>query len=82
MFYNKLGHVSEAGEEDAKEEEEECSSDLAGDSEEEADYAFPLDAVTEENSEHSIYENPHSSSSQVGRQYELALLALGSTSLH
>ena len=63
VFYNKLGHVSEAGEEDTKEGE--CSSDLAGDSEEEADYAFPLDAVTEENSEHSIYENPHSSSSQV-----------------
>ena len=64
VFYNKLGHVSEAGEEDTKEEEE-CSSDLTSTDEEEADYAFPLDAVTEENSEHSIYENPHSSSSQV-----------------
>merc|ERR1719211_784597 len=48
VFYNKLGHVSEAGEEDTREEREECSNDLAGDSEEEeADYAFPLDAVTE-----------------------------------
>ena len=64
VFYNKLGHVSEAGEEDTKEEE--GSSDLVStDTDEEADYAFPLDAVTEENSEHSIYENPHSSSSQV-----------------
>ena len=63
VFYNKLGHVSEAGEEDTKEE---GSSDLAStDTDEEADYAFPLDAVTEENSEHSIYENPHVSSSQV-----------------
>ena len=66
VFYNKLGHVSEAGEEDTKEGEE-GSSDLAStDTDEEADYAFPLDAVTEENSEHSIYENPHCSSSQVG----------------
>ena len=66
VFYNKLGHVSEAGEpEDTREEREECSSDLTSTDEEEADYAFPLDAVTEENSEHSIYENPHSSSSQV-----------------
>ena len=65
VFYNKLGHVSEAGEEDTKEEEA-GSSDLAStDTDEEADYAFPLDAVTEENSEHSIYENPHVSSSQV-----------------
>ena len=66
VFYNKLGHVSEAGEpEDTREEVEECSSDLTSTDEEEADYAFPLDAVTEENSEHSIYENPHVSSSQV-----------------
>merc|ERR1719325_263548 len=71
VFYNKLGHVSEAGEEDTKEEE--CSSDLAGDSEEEADYAFPLDAVTEENSEHSIYENPHSSSSEVDTRTDIVM---------
>merc|ERR1719150_566677 len=72
VFYNKLGHVSEAGEEETKEEE--CSSDLAStDTDEEADYAFPLDAVTEENSEHSIYENPHSSSSQADTRTDIVM---------
>merc|ERR1719412_1615433 len=62
VFYNKLGHVDEEtddGQEitEALAEEDSDYSDLPKTDEEEADYAFPLDAISEEN-DNSIYENP------------------------
>ena len=60
MFYNQLGHVDEEsddGQEAAEVTEESDYSDLPKTDEEEADYAFPLDAISEEN-DNSIYENP------------------------
>merc|ERR1719220_2697849 len=60
VFYNKLGHVDEEsddGQEAAEVPEDSDYSDLPKTDEEEADYAFPLDAISEEN-DNSIYENP------------------------
>jgi len=60
VFYNKLGHVDEEsddGQEAAEITEHTDYSDLPKTDEEEADYAFPLDAISEEN-DNSIYENP------------------------
>merc|ERR1719412_821501 len=60
VFYNKLGHVDEEsddGQEAAEVTEDSDYSDLPKTDEEEADYAFPLDAISEEN-DNSIYENP------------------------
>jgi len=60
VFYNQLGHVDEEsddGQEAAEITEDSDYSDLPKTDEEEADYAFPLDAISEEN-DNSIYENP------------------------
>ena len=60
VFYNKLGHVDEEsddGQEAPEVPEDSDYSDLPKTDEEEADYAFPLDAISEEN-DNSIYENP------------------------
>lgn len=62
VFYNKLGHVDEETDDghevtESLAEEESDYSDLPKTDEEEADYAFPLDAISEEN-DNSIYENP------------------------
>lgn len=62
VFYNKLGHVDEESDEghdsnNNTTSEENDYADLLQENEEEADYAFPLDAISEEN-DNSIYENP------------------------
>lgn len=62
VFYNKLGHVDEESDEghdsnNNTTSEENDYADLPQENEEEADYAFPLDAISEEN-DNSIYENP------------------------
>merc|ERR1719219_3174049 len=59
VFYNKLGHVDEEADDpdNSVAVEENDYSDLHKTEEEEADYAFPLDAISEE-TDNSIYENP------------------------
>jgi len=62
VFYNKLGHVDEESDEgndsnNNVRSEENDYADLPKENEEEGDYAFPLDAISEEN-DNSIYENP------------------------
>ena len=56
VFYNKLGHVEE-DEELHNDEYDKDYSDLAEDEDE--DYAFPLDAIKEDEDHASLYENPH-----------------------
>ena len=67
VFYNKLGHVEEEDNTNipdapvTQDEEDKDYSDLPVEEEvndEDEDYAFPLDAIKEE-SDNSIYENPH-----------------------
>ena len=67
VFYNKLGHVEEEDNTNihdnpvTHDEEDKDYSDLPVEEEvndEDEDYAFPLDAIKEE-SDNSIYENPH-----------------------
>ena len=66
VFYNKLGHVDEESDEApdnnnnnnrGKSQESQDYADLPEENEEDADYAFPLDAISEEN-DNSVYENP------------------------
>ena len=63
VFYNKLGHVDEEESDEGQDNNSNMTSqendyaDLPQENEEEADYAFPLDAISEEN-DNSIYENP------------------------
>jgi len=66
VFYNKLGHVEEEENTNISgnvtQDEDKDYADLPVDAavnDEEEDYAFPLDAIKEE-SDNSIYENPHS----------------------
>ena len=60
VFYNKLGHVEEDEElhDDVHDDDvDKDYSDLAEDEDE--DYAFPLDAIKEDEDHASLYENPH-----------------------
>jgi len=71
VFYNKLGHVDEETDEapdnnnNKTSEESQDYADLPQENEEDADYAFPLDAISEEN-DNSVYENPEEVQSTEG----------------
>jgi len=79
VFYNKLGHVEEDSEHEDNNNlmkntndggENNDYSDLPEEEAEEADYAFPLDAIKEEMNDQSIYENPQQNSKY--KQHEAA----------